>query len=172
MELCLSPDLVFCSPFYLGCFALYPGIACLGYVHYGISCLASQALICFPLLGVHPSVSIVKLIMIDYCCNCLDGQLNCQASVHWLIGVTTMYWLCYQWFGPNTISLWVLRDQNGLSSVLFQSGIKCHVRGPILCLTTSHSFLSHSLDVGFSFGDQWSGWKNCFWQDWLLTMTI
>ena len=31
------------SPFYLGCFALYLGIACLGYVHHGIACLASQA---------------------------------------------------------------------------------------------------------------------------------
>ena len=29
------------QPFYLGCFALHPGIACLGYVHHGIACLAS-----------------------------------------------------------------------------------------------------------------------------------
>ena len=36
-------DLGFCSPFYLGYFALHPGIACLGYVHYGVACLASQA---------------------------------------------------------------------------------------------------------------------------------
>ena len=43
MELCLTEDLGFCSPLYLGCFALHPGIACLGYVHYGIVCLASQA---------------------------------------------------------------------------------------------------------------------------------
>ena len=43
MELCLSKDLGFCSPFYLGYFALHPGIACLGYVHYGVACLASQA---------------------------------------------------------------------------------------------------------------------------------
>ena len=43
LELCLSEDLGFCSPFYLGCFALHPGIACLGYVHHGIACLASQA---------------------------------------------------------------------------------------------------------------------------------
>ena len=33
----------FWSLFYLGCFALHPGIACLGYVHHGIPCLASQA---------------------------------------------------------------------------------------------------------------------------------
>ena len=49
----------------------------------------------FPLLGVHPSISIVKLIMVGYHCNCLDGQLNCWAFTHWLIGVTIMYQLCY-----------------------------------------------------------------------------
>ena len=38
----------------------------------------------YPLLGVHPSISIVKLIVIGYHCNCLDGQLNYQASAHWL----------------------------------------------------------------------------------------
>ena len=36
-------DLRFCSPFYLGCLALHPGIACLGYEHHGIACLTSQA---------------------------------------------------------------------------------------------------------------------------------
>ena len=30
----------------------------------------------YPLLGVHPNITIVKLIAIGYCCNCLDGQLN------------------------------------------------------------------------------------------------
>ena len=45
----------------------------------------------FPLLGVHPSISIVKLIMIGYHCNRLDGQLYCWAFAHWLIGVTIMY---------------------------------------------------------------------------------
>ena len=43
MQLSLSEDLGFCSPFYLGYFALCPGVACLGYVHHGIACLASQA---------------------------------------------------------------------------------------------------------------------------------
>ena len=33
----------FCSLFYLGCFTLHPGIACLGCVHHGIASLASQA---------------------------------------------------------------------------------------------------------------------------------
>ena len=50
----------------------------------------------YPLLGVHPSISIVKLIMIGYHCNRLDGQLNCQASTHWLNSVTIMYQLCDQ----------------------------------------------------------------------------
>ena len=31
------------------------------------------------------------VIMIGYHCNCLDGQLNCWAFTHWLIGVTIMY---------------------------------------------------------------------------------
>ena len=31
------------APFCLGYFALYPGIACLGYVHCGIACLVSHA---------------------------------------------------------------------------------------------------------------------------------
>ena len=48
MQLYLSKDLGFCSPFYLGCFTLHPGIACLGYVHYGIACLAFQACDWFP----------------------------------------------------------------------------------------------------------------------------
>ena len=43
MQLSLSEDLACCGPFYLGCFALHPGIACLGYVHYGVACQASQA---------------------------------------------------------------------------------------------------------------------------------
>ena len=43
MQLSLSEGLGFCSLFYLGCFALYPGIACLGYVHHGIACLAILA---------------------------------------------------------------------------------------------------------------------------------
>ena len=55
-----------------------------------------------PLLGVHPSISIVKLIMIGYCCNHLDGQLNCWVFAHWLIGVTIMYQLCYWQLGSST----------------------------------------------------------------------
>ena len=57
----------------------------------------------FPMLSDHPNISIVKVIMIGYCCNHLDGQLNCWASAHWLISVTTMYWLCYRWLGHSTI---------------------------------------------------------------------
>ena len=37
------------------------------------------------LLGIHPSMTLVKLIVIGYYCNCLDGQHNCWASTHWLI---------------------------------------------------------------------------------------
>ena len=58
----------------------------------------------YPLLGVQPSISIVKLIMIGYCCNHLDGQLNYWVFTHWLIGVTIMYQLCYQWFSPSTMA--------------------------------------------------------------------
>ena len=54
-----------------------------------------QPVIGSPLLGVHPSISIVKLIMIGYHCNHLAGQLNCWAFTHLLIGVTIMYQLCY-----------------------------------------------------------------------------
>ena len=57
----------------------------------------------FPLLDVHQGISIVKLIMIGYHCNCLDGQLNCWAFTHWLIGVTIMYPLCYWLFGSSTL---------------------------------------------------------------------
>ena len=108
-ELCLSEDLGFCSLFYLGHIhiALWDSLS--GLVHFGIVCLASQApdwavafwdglwpVMGYPLLGVYPSMSIVRLIMIGYHCNCLDGWLDYQASAHWLIGGTTMYQLCDQ----------------------------------------------------------------------------
>ena len=48
----------------------------------------------YPMKGAHPSMSIVRLIMIGYHFNCLEGQLNYQASVHWPIGGATMYQLC------------------------------------------------------------------------------
>ena len=107
-ELSLSEDLGFCSLFYVG------------YIHIALwdslpgLCASRDSLSSFPglwlgncilrwpvwpvigysLLGVHPSISVVRLIMIGYCCNCLDGQLTYQASAHWLISVTTMYQLC------------------------------------------------------------------------------
>ena len=43
MQLSLPTGSGFCNPFYLEYFALYPGTACLGYVHCGRACLASQA---------------------------------------------------------------------------------------------------------------------------------
>ena len=45
----------------------------------------------FSLLGVHPSISTVKLIVTGYHCNHLDGLLNCWAFAHWLISVIIMY---------------------------------------------------------------------------------
>ena len=48
------------------------------------------------MIGAHPSMSIVRLIVIGYHCNHLDGQLNYQASAHWLIGGATMYQLSNQ----------------------------------------------------------------------------
>ena len=47
----------------------------------------------YPMIGAHPSVSIVRLIEIGYHCNCLDGQLNYQAFAQWLISglLTTDY---------------------------------------------------------------------------------
>ena len=47
---------------------------------------------------------------------------------------------------------------------------RCHASGQILSLVISHSFLLYCLDFGFS--GQWSGWRNCFWQSWLLTMAL
>ena len=61
----------------------------------------------YHLLGVYPSISIAKLIMVGYCYNHSDGQLNCWASAHWLIGVTIMYWLCYQWLVPSTLPCFI-----------------------------------------------------------------
>ena len=109
MELCLSYLWGFCSLFNLGCFALHPGIAPSGLCALWDSLSSFPGLLLgrytlgwpvwpvigFPLLGVHPSISIVKLIVIGYHCNCLDGQLNCWSYTHWLISVTIMYQLYY-----------------------------------------------------------------------------
>ena len=57
----------------------------------------------FPLLGVYPSISIVKVVTIDYQCNCLDGLFNYWAFAHWLIGVTIMYQLCCWHLGCSTV---------------------------------------------------------------------
>ena len=45
-----------------------------------------------------------------------------------------------------------------------------HASGQIQSLMTSHLFFLLSLDFGCS--GQWSGWRNCLWQNWLLTMTV
>ena len=89
-------------------FILHSGISYLGFVHFRIvlssfpglwlsSCILGwpvRSVICYPLLGVHSSMSIVRLIMTGYCCNHLDGQLNYWASAHSLIGGITIYQLC------------------------------------------------------------------------------
>ena len=108
MQLSLSEDLGFCSLFYLGyvCIALQDSLSGLCAFWDSLSSFLGPWLgscilgwpvwpvIGYPLLGVHPSMSIVRLIMIGYHCNHLDGQLNYWASAHWLIGWTTMYQLC------------------------------------------------------------------------------
>ena len=48
----------------------------------------------YPLLGVHPSMSIARLVMSGYHCNHLDEQLNYPASAHWLIVWAIIYRLC------------------------------------------------------------------------------
>ena len=77
----------FCSPFHSGCFLVEPWDSLSDYVYSGIACLAFQAtdwvgafwgslsgfLISHLLLGVHPSVTLVKLIVIGYHCSHLDG---------------------------------------------------------------------------------------------------
>ena len=116
MELCLSKDLDFCIPFYLGyfCIALWDSLSGLCALWDSLSIFPSLWLgrctlgwpvwpvVGYPLLGVHPSISIVRLIVIGYHCNHLDGQLDYWASAHWLIGVTMMYWLCNQWLDHST----------------------------------------------------------------------
>ena len=107
MQFSLSEDLGFCNPFYLGYFALHPGMTYLVYMHCDIlSSIPSLQfgrctlgwpgwpVISFPLSGVHPSISIVKVTVIAYHCNHLDGLLDSQASALWLTGATIMYLLC------------------------------------------------------------------------------
>ena len=82
-----SLSLGLCSPLYSGCFFVEPWDSLSDYVYRGIVCLAFQAsdwavafwgslssfLISHLLLGIHPSVTLVKMIVIGYYCNCLDG---------------------------------------------------------------------------------------------------
>ena len=41
------------------------------------------------MIGAYLSVSIVSLAVIDYHCNCLDGQLHWQVFTHCMIGRAT-----------------------------------------------------------------------------------
>ena len=83
-------------PFYPECFPIEPWESLSGYVHPGITCLAFWASDWLGalwtslsdyrlLLGVHPSVTFVKLFVIGHCCDSLGGWLNCLAFTHWLI---------------------------------------------------------------------------------------
>ena len=117
MQLSLSDELGVCSLFYLGYIhiALCDSLSGLCALWDSLSSFACPWLdscilgwpvwpvIIYPLLGVHPSISIVRLILIGYHCNCLDGQLNYQASAHRLIGVTTIYWFCNWWLCHSTL---------------------------------------------------------------------
>ena len=69
MQLSFSEILGFCSPFYLGFFALHLSLQ-LGWCTLG---WLVWPVIGYPLLGVHSSISIVKLIVTGYCCNPLGG---------------------------------------------------------------------------------------------------
>ena len=64
-----------------------------------------QRLVCpfigYSLLGVHPSMSVVRRVVIGYHCNCLDGQLNYWTTTHQLIGVLLM---CGQWMCSSTLA--------------------------------------------------------------------
>ena len=70
------------------------GLACLasqaliGQLHSGMACLACDWLVYD---FAHPSVSVVSLAMIGFCCDHLCGQLNYQAFTHWLICGATNY---------------------------------------------------------------------------------
>ena len=118
LQLSLYPDLAFCSFFCVGyfCIVLWDSLSGLCALWDSLSSFSSLQLgkcilgwlvwpvIGYPLLGVHPSMSIVRLIVIGYYCNHLDGQLNYWASAHRLIGVTTMYQLCDQWLCHSTLA--------------------------------------------------------------------
>ena len=68
---------------------------------------------------------VAQLIVIGYCCNCFDGQLNCQAFAHWIISVTIMYWLCYHWLGPSTqLSFPLSRLNLNLKNFRWDSGLQ------------------------------------------------
>ena len=150
-EFCLSKDLGFCSLFYLGYFCIAPweSLSGLCTLWYSLSSFPSLWLgrctlgwpvwpvIGYPSLDVHPGISIVRLIMIGYCCNCWDGQLNYWASAQWLISVTTMYQLCNQWLGHSTITDWEVQQHlkafssTGSASILdIQYNISIATPGP------------------------------------------
>ena len=89
MQFSFSKDLDFCSPFYAVyiCTALWDSLSGLCALWDRLSgfpgpwlgsCILGEPVwpvIGYPVLGVYPSMSIVRLIVIGYHCNHLDGQL-------------------------------------------------------------------------------------------------
>ena len=111
-------------------------------------------------LGVHPSISIVRLIMIGYCCNCLDGQLNYRASAHWQIGVTTMYWLCNWWLCPNTGG-----HQCTDGCTHFKQGVGTEMRwlGHKHSVIQGHTCFHVTMHSGFRWHLESCGHKHMYW---------
>ena len=64
------------------------------------------------MIGAYLSVSIVCFAVIGYHCNCLDGQLNCQAFTHCIISRTTklltVQLVIVAWHTPPTALGWLV----------------------------------------------------------------
>ena len=63
------------------------------------------------MIGAYLSVSFVSFDMIGYCCNCFDGQLNCQAFTS-IIGkatkLSTAISVIAAWHTPPTVLGWLV----------------------------------------------------------------
>ena len=92
---------------------------------------------------------------------------------------SVMHAMCYNWVLICVLLKLIVysRDHSKCCGIkgdiicpYYQFESRCHASGQILSLKMSHLALPHSLN--FDFGGQWSGCRNCFWQDQLLTMTL
>ena len=98
--------------------------------------------------------------------------IHVPLEVHYMPHFMIWSWHAFLW---NQVSIQEIIlsavGSKGQSSVLFfQSESRWHASGQTLSLTMSHLVLLQSLDFGAS--SQWSSCRNCFQQDWLLTMTL